>query len=668
MYKINLMYQQKQRIILGFVALLFLTIIISLYYVWHKPFVTIEAVRFVRSFWQFISALCILALGGGIGRRLARNVLPGVTQLAVHAGLGYGILGIIILAIGTFFGVNSILAWIILLLLIGVFWREVRSWLSSLSEFQIIWIESTQWGRWIAVGLAFILMMTLMVALAPPLKFDALVYHLTLPQFYKLAGEIEYTPWLIYWGMPQTGEMLYTLATALAGVEAAAALGWMVGVLAIFGVAGYLYDRIGSTAAWAGVAALTAGFTLSSSLAWAYVDWIVLLFGFCVLVLMETWGSTGDKHKLILAGVFAGFAVGTKYTAGTILLAGIILIILKFIQRRSSFKVVLLELLQFVIPSVIITLPWWIKNLLGTGNAFYPFLTSAGAMDQFRLDFYNIPVWGDWRDVLLLPIMATVTGVEGTPGYSASIGPLLLGLSLCALLGMKGWTDNERLLVHNSFVIGLVGITVWAVAGRMSGYLLQSRLFFVVFPPFAVLAGVGFNVLSQLHGAGIRFGRVAAALVLLLYGFSVLDVGRNSLKQNVPQMIFGTISSEQYFEENLGWYSVAMQAIKTLPEDSQVLMLWEPRSLYCLPKCVPDVVIDRWKHDYFTWKNQGAIIQNWRASGYTHLLFYRFGANFVRQHDHRYLSSDWDALDSLLAELPELNDFGETYILYSLIP
>ena len=662
------MYRQKQSIFLGFVALLFLTIIISLYYVWHKPLVTLEVVQYVRSSWQFTSALCILALGGGIGRRLARNVLPGLTQMTIHVGLGCGILGIINLAIGAFLGVNSILTCFFLLLLFTVFWRDVLGWCSSVWEVRIVWNESTLWGRWIAAGLATILVMTLMVALAPPLKFDSLVYHLTLPHFYKMVGEIEYTPWLIYWGMPQTGEMLYTLATALAGVEAAATLGWMLGVLAIFGVAGYLYDRIGSIAAWAGVAALTAGFTLSSSLAWAYVDWIVLLFGFCVLVLMETWGSTGEKQKLILAGVFAGFALGTKYTAGTILLAGITLIILKFSQRRSSFKVVFLESLQFILPSVIITLPWWIKNILGTGNAFYPFLTSAGAMDKFRLDFYHIPIWGNWRDAFLLPIMASLTGVEGAPGYNASIGPLLLGLSLCALLGLKGWTENERLLVHNSFVIVLVGITVWAVAGRMSGYLLQSRLFFVVFPAFAVLAGVGFNVISQVHGAGIRFGRVAAALVLLVYGFSVLEVGRNSLRQNVPQMIFGTISSEQYLEDNLGWYSVAMRAINTLPEDSRVLMLWEPRSLYCLPKCVPDEVIDRWKHDYFTWKNQEAIIQNWRASGYTHLLFYRFGANFVRQHDHRYLSSDWDALDSLLAKLPELNDFGETYILYSLIP
>src|SRR4030067_705588 len=102
------------------------------------------------------------------------------------------------------------------------------------------------------------------------------------------------------------------------------------------------------------------------------------------------------------------------------------------------------------------------------------------------------------------------------------------------------------------------------------------------------------------------------------------------------------------------WYATAMQAIQKLPEDALVLMLWEPRSLYCLPKCVPDEVIDRWKHDLFTWKEPGAILKNWQASGYTHLLYYRFGADFVRMEDIRYSTSDWETLDTLLVGLPKI--------------
>src|SRR4030067_716428 len=101
--------------------------------------------------------------------------------MAVQAGLGCGILGIVVLAIGAFLGVNSVLAWGFLLSLLVIFWKDVRGWWSSLWGFRSLWIESTQLGRWIAAGLALILLATLMAALAPPLKFDALVYPLTLP-------------------------------------------------------------------------------------------------------------------------------------------------------------------------------------------------------------------------------------------------------------------------------------------------------------------------------------------------------------------------------------------------------------------------------------------------------------------------------------------------------
>ncbi len=45
------------------------------------------------------------------------------------------------------------------------------------------------------------------------------------------------------------------------------------------------------------------------------------------------------------------------------------------------------------------------------------------------------------------------------------------------------------------------------------------------------------------------------------------------------------------------------------------------------------------------------MLEAWRDAGYTHLLFYKTGADFVRQEDSRYTPQEWQALDELLAEL-----------------
>jgi hypothetical protein len=112
-----------------------------------------------------------------------------------------------------------------------------------------------------------------------------------------------------------------------------------------------------------------------------------------------------------------------------------------------------------------------------------------------------------------------------------------------------------------------------------------------------------------------------------------------------------------------------MQAIQELPEASRVLMLWEPRSLYCLPKCDPDELLDRWLDDLRGTQSQlpsRAILESWQTAGYTHLLYFRAGADYIRHHDNRYLASDWIALNDLLSGLSEPVNFGEVYFLYTI--
>jgi hypothetical protein len=130
----------------------------------------------------------------------------------------------------------------------------------------------------------------------------------------------------------------------------------------------------------------------------------------------------------------------------------------------------------------------------------------------------------------------------------------------------------------------------------------------------------------------------------------------------------GKLNQDEFLEQNLGWYARSMKAINDLPDNALVLMLWEPRSLYCLPKCVADEVIDRWKHDRTMGKEANIILEQWRSRGYSHLLYYRLGAEYIRNEDKRYSPDDWETLDSLLSTLPPPVDFGGAYSLYRLNP
>ncbi len=216
-------------------------------------------------------------------------------------------------------------------------------------------------------------------------------------------------------------------------------------------------------------------------------------------------------------------------------------------------------------------------------------------MSSLRLDLYQGgEAWGNWLDFVILPVRATLMGLEGGPGYSASIGPLLVGLGLAAVLFWREADERQRLLIRLSALVAITGFIIWIVAGRFTSYLLQSRLYLSFFPALAVLAGAGYAGMSRLNLNGVRLGRVTWFLILLVLGFNTLETGLQTTNQGAAKAILGLSTSDQYLADNLGWLGPAMQALNKLPAGSRVVMLWEARSLYCLPVCEPDEIIDRW--------------------------------------------------------------------------
>ena len=657
----------------GWVAFLWFAALTAGYYVIHKPITPELALNLVQLIWKLGIGLAILSVAGGIGRRLLSQLtLNPLAGLALQAGLGFGLLSLVMLAVG-YAGLFRPLYSGLGLLALGVyFWRDSLSWWKNWRALSLLWQSSDWFGRAAGGLVMLILGCTLLTALAPPLKFDALCYHLALPRHYLLAGRMVYVPQIMYWGMPQTAEMMYTWAMSLGGVSAAVVLGWLVGLVTLVGLLGLLVDRLGAGSAWAGLAALMSGFTLATGLAWGYNDWWVLLFGLGFFICLLLWLDNYTAGFLALAGLLAGMAMSTKYTAGVLMVCGgmVILSSWKSLGGRRLLK----ALFQFGLAALLPLIPWLLKNWLATGNPFYPLLFPAGAMTSLRLALYQGgEAWGNWLEVVLLPVRATLLGIEGGPGYSASIGPLLAGLGLASVLSGQAVDERQRLLLRVSAWVAITGILIWIAAGRFSSYLLQTRLYLSIFPALVVLAGAGYAGISRINLGGVRLGRVGGILILLVLGFTTFETGVQTIKQGASKTILGLSTTDQYLADNLGWFEPAMQALNKLPAGSRILMLWESRSLYCLPACEPDEIIDRWLRERYegrgsTPATSAEILQAWKEAGYTHLLFHRQGADFIRSESQSYQPEDWLVLEALLRQLPLVQDFGNTYLLFRLAP
>jgi hypothetical protein len=661
------MDDKKRTLLIGLGGTFWLLAVMLAYASTHKPFSPAQLTVLLKVFWQVSVAGLIVSFGGGIGVKLfprRDNVSP-LAALAVQAALGLGSLGLLILLLGYTLGFSSTIFALLLLFGLVLFRNEILLWWREWRVLSVILSKSQRLDKILAMGVGLILAMTLATALSPPLKFDALVYHLTLPKLYLLNGGVKYLPELVFWGMPQEAEMLYTFAMALAGAEAAAVVGWTFGVLTLVALLGYLSERFSVRAAWVALASLLAGGSLTTSLAWAYVGWATMLYGIALFILLDLWIAEQKQSLLSLAALLAGFALGTKYTAGILLAAAVPVIFLA--KYKCGFKETIKALLSFGGIAFLVFSPWLIKNFVAVGNPVYPLLFPAGAMDEYRLFLYQGDVaWGNWQDLFLLPWRATVFGGEGKVGYSADIGSLLLGLSAFAWLGWREREAKQKEALRMAFLMLSVGVFIWAIAGRTSRLLIQTRLYLSVFPLWAILAGIGFENLARIRTNGVRFGRIAATLVLLAFGFNLYAHGTQFAAWRVAANFFGAQTPASYRERALGAYATVTESLAKLPAEARILMLWETRGLDCVPQCEADETIDRWYADLRTYGSSAAVLSAWQRAGYSHLLFYRKGAEFIRENDVAYREEDWVALRELLDGLILVEEFGGEYQLYRL--
>jgi hypothetical protein len=288
-------------------------------------------------------------------------------------------------------------------------------------------------------------------------------------------------------------------------------------------------------------------------------------------------------------------------------------------------------------------------------------------MTPDRLALYTgHPPWGGWENAALLPWQATMTGLEGGPGYAASIGPLLLTLGALAWLGWRSHARDAQRGLRLAAVLAVAGLVVWAAAGRMSGLLIQSRLYFGLFPAFAVLAAAGFRGLDGFEWPGVRLGRIAGVVCLLVMGLAVLQTGVEALRDRTPAAFLGTNAPTDYLAGSLGMVQFAMEAVNDLPDGARILMLYEPRGLACAPRCDPDEFLDRWAADAAAHgRDPAETIAAWRSAGYTHLLYHRTGAEFFRD-DPRFPPEDWLALDAVITSLDPVVDLDGVYLLFAI--
>jgi len=529
----------QNRVLSLLLSIIWVLLVLGGYYYVHKP-LDLQTIRApITAALTLLVGLGVVALSGGIGRRILRaESLQPLERAAVQSALGAGVSGLLWLALGSAGFLYPWLAWLVMLAGFFILRKEILFWLSDIAFVIKSWQDAGRLEKFFAVIVSILFLQQLFLALAPPLKWDALTYHLQLPRLYIAAGNTHYIPDNPYWGSPQIAEMVITFSNLLLqNSRAGAVTGWGFGIvffMGVLGITGTHLARIkkidsGSNAGWAAVSALAAGLSIRSELGWSYTDLYAALFGLAAVITLFEWLDSGRLSWFRWACLFAGFAVSVKWTAGVMLL-GILLGV--FFQSRP-----MLERLKMAFQGGLIALapviPWLVKNAAATGNPIFPYFLSSPNFSAERISAANdfqqsLP----WLQRIFLPFSITFTGVEGAAGFSTDPGPLLLLLGLPGLLFF--WREQKARWLAAILLPALLAIGLF---GQRLGHLFQTRLYFVVLAAAAVLAGWGWFSLQSQVILGVRLRRLFGTLLALVLILALFQDSQ-SFARNSPLTVF----------------------------------------------------------------------------------------------------------------------------------
>ena len=607
-------------------------VVVSSYYVVHKPFNALNMTALLSALLDLLVTGAIVYVGVGIGLHClpaSQEVSP-LERLVLGAGIGLGVLGLAVLALGLVGGYYRGLMWG--LLIVGLVLNNRTVLQLAGASWERIELPSGRMYKFLVGFLAVMLLLALVQALLPPTAWDSLAYHLTGPkldiQAHRHLPDVDIVPL----GYPALIEMLYRMGLLLKGPAVAQVIQWTFAVLTLLVLYVFALRHFDARVAWLSMALLYSAPTLVRLSFWAYIDAALMFYGLVAVHVLLRWRESRKGRWLLMTGVFCGLAMGTKYTAvGLTLAIGLFVL---WDDWARGWRQTARSALTFGGAATLVTLPWLLKNWVFLGNPVYPFLFGGRYWDAFRQSWWGRPGTGlaytePWR-LLTAPWEMTVFATEGKTGFDATIGPLLLiGLVVLFFVWRKGSKEEHNTLTALMF-ISLVQYIIWLVYAAYSTAVMQTRLLFPIFPLLSIMAAYALDRARALRRPAFAVDWILTSVVLLSLSLTLVGAILDFTRVHPLTYLTGWESRAHFLEQRLGAHYAVMDYInRELPDEVRLYFWWEPRSYYCSRECRPDAILDAFSHLAHRFDNAPAIAQYLTEQGYTHVLLYKQGMDFV---------------------------------------
>ena len=420
-----------------------------------------------------------------VGNALVRNHLENLTASArfgISGLLGLGVVGTLAFFIGLF-STGTILPVSVAVLVIAAAYLG-RGFLVQLKGH----LPKHLHARLLLLGIALLLALRIPAALSPSLgwDWDTISHQLAMAKIWLIKGKVDYIPFMHQSNVPATANMLYMLVLPFGGQFAAKVLGVFFAVFAALAIGGLTEKRYGNNSGWWAGLAIVSAPVLLWEVGTAYVDVFHGASFALSAILAALWLEDRDRKPLLMfAAFFMAISLATKYTA--IQSGGALGIAMAIVGMGVGLKGALLV----GAVGLLLASPWYIRNIVNTGNPVYPFFYSvfkgrnwseanaASYTREQQQDFGIGQVYdnGEYNGKNVVAIPGSVAALATLPDKQinqgapfGAVGPVvLLGLLWWPFSGLKGRPVFEKVLVTTA----LITLVTWFFLTQQSRYIIS---------------------------------------------------------------------------------------------------------------------------------------------------------------------------------------------------
>ncbi len=512
-----------------------------------------------------------------LNRLAASDQLLLEERVVFSAALGIGVLSLGVLALGTLHLWKSTVFWVLGIGLTSLFlWKDVPSRRFTLL---ISWHPRNRVEKVGGIALFVLFLMIFFFCLTPEIFYDALHYHLAVPNLYRIAQRVYPMPNLMHSNFVQMPQLAYGWAITLGNALSAKLLHSAMGLLLALAYVsfGRRFLSAGS-GVLSGLIFFSAPFVVMSTTS-ASVDVAASFYVFAsAYALLLAFDVLPRPGMYFCAGILSGLAASCKPTLLPIPIVAALLIVWK--ERRhpqDTVKGVPLCAV-FVAGALLAVFPWLLRQWVWYRNPVYPFGAVQGwgspALDPVLWKTFIVEAGSrDWAKTfqslgttlrfLFHPWLLTMEGISNTN----FIGPLYL--MLLPVLFRHPW--NARAGSCYKFLFFGLWV-VWLTTGSVLRFFLPGLAL------LSPLLAEGF--VHQDKSKGMLLTRLLVATCIAVnigLGFQRL------MAKEGWKVVLGLVSESTYLSSNhlsYGYppYAGILWMNAHLPKGSKILFLDEART------------------------------------------------------------------------------------------